>query len=147
MPILTTNADQEPMLKIKIEGKTTPMLVDTRAVYTCVNSNYASHLPLSGKFAKTVGFSGQMQLIPMTAPVCLQTKNKSVTLPVLVSNQTPVNLLGRDTLCKLGLQIWCSPEGVYIDLQGIRTQMMISEPKANVYWIGQIEKKGIIHNT
>ncbi len=51
------------------------MMVDTGAVYTCVNSNYASHLPLSGKFAKTIGFSGQMQLIPLTAPVCLQ-KNK-----------------------------------------------------------------------
>ncbi len=75
------------------------MMVDTGAVYTCVNSNYASHLLLSGKFAKTIGFSGQMQLIPLTA----QTKNKSVTMPILVSNQTPVNLLGRDALCKLGL--------------------------------------------
>ncbi len=159
------------------------MMVDTGAVYTCVNSNYASHLPLTGKFLKTIGFSGQMQLIPLTAPVCLQTKNKSVTMPILVSNQTPVNLLGRDALCKLGLQIWCSPEapvclqtknksvtmpilvsnqtpdnllgrdalcklglqiwcspeGVYIDTIGIETQMMVVEPKANVYWIGHIQ--------
>ncbi len=47
------------------------MMVDTGAVYTCVNANYTSHLALSGKLAKTIGFSGQMQLIPMTAPVCL----------------------------------------------------------------------------
>ncbi len=114
-------------------------MVDTGAVYTCVNSKYASHLPLSVKFAKTIGFSGQMQLIPMTAPVCLQTKNKSVTMPILVSNQTPVNLLGGDALCKMGLQIWCPPDGVYIDTLGIETQMMVLEPKANVYWIGQIE--------
>ncbi len=86
-------------MQIKIEGNATPMMVDTGAVYTSVNSNYASHHPLSGKFAKTIGFSGQMQLIPMKAPVCLQTKNKSVTMPILVSNQTPVNLLGRDALC------------------------------------------------
>ncbi len=77
------------------------MMVDTGAVYTCVNSNYASHLPLSEKFTKTIGFSGQMQLIPMTAPLCLQTENKSITMPIIVSNQTPVNLLGRDTLCKM----------------------------------------------
>ncbi len=32
-----------------------------RAVYTCVNLNYASHLPLSGKFEKTIGLLGQMQ--------------------------------------------------------------------------------------
>ncbi len=60
-------------------------------------------------------------------------------MPILVSNQTPVNLLGRDALCKLGLQMWCSPEGVYIDTIWIETQMMVVEPKANVYWIGHIQ--------
>ncbi len=115
------------------------MMVDTGAVYTCVNSNYTSYLPLSGKFTKTIGFSGKMQLISMTVPVCLQTENKRVTMPILVSNQTPVNLLGRDAFCKMGLQIWCSPDGVYIDTMGIETQIMVLKPKANVYWIGQIE--------
>lgn len=100
------------------------------------------------KFAKTIGFSGQIQLISMPAPVCIQAKNKSVTIPVLVSNQTPVNVLGRDALRKLGLQIWCSPEGVYTDLQGIGKQMMVYEPKANVYWMGQIENDvGQVINT
>ncbi len=80
---LTIKADQEPILQIEIEGKTTPMMVDTGAVYTCVNSNYASDLSLSGKFAKTIGFSGQMQQIPMTAPVCLQTKKKVQQCPFL----------------------------------------------------------------
>ncbi len=75
----------------------------------------------------------------MTAPVCLQTKNKSITMPILVSNQTPVNLLGRYALCKMGLQILCSPDGVYIDTMGIETQMIVLEPKENVYWIGQLE--------
>ncbi len=114
------------------------MMVDTGAVYTCVNSNYASHLPLSVKFVKTTGFSGQMQLILMTALVCLQTKNESITMPIL-SKQTPVNLLGRNALCKMGSQIWCSPDGVYIDAIGIETQMMVLAIKANVYWIGHIE--------
>lgn len=54
-----------------------------------------------------------MQLIPITAPVCLQTKDQSITMPILVSNQTPINLLGRDALRKLGLQIRCSTEGIY----------------------------------
>ncbi len=61
-------------------------------------------------------------------------------MPILVSNQTPVNLLGRDVLCKLGLQIWCSPEGVSIDTEiGIEMQIMVVEPKANVYWIGHTQ--------
>ncbi len=111
------------------------MMVDTGAVYTCVNLNCVSHLPLSGKLAKTIGFSGQMQLITITAPVCLQTENKSVIMFILVSNQTPVNLLGIDALCKMGLQMWYSPDGVYIDTIGIETQIMVLETKANVYWI------------
>ncbi len=43
---------------------------------------------------------------------------------------------GSYALCKLGLQIWCSSEGVYRDTIGVETQMMVVEPKANVYWIG-----------
>jgi hypothetical protein len=53
---------------------------------------------MSGKYAKTIGFSGQTQLIPMTAPVHLMTDGRSATLPILVSEQTPINLLGRDAL-------------------------------------------------
>lgn len=81
-----------------------------------------------------------MQLIPITAPVCLQTKDQSITMPILISNQTPINLLGRDALCKLGLQIRCSTEGIYIAAIGKETQMVIAEPNANVYWTGQIEQ-------
>lgn len=46
----------------------------------------------------------------MTATVCLQTKTKSVKLPILLSDQTPVLLLGRDA-CKMDIQIWCAPDG------------------------------------
>ncbi|XP_056592765.1 uncharacterized protein LOC130411831 [Triplophysa dalaica] len=95
---------------------------------------------MSGKFTKTVGFSGQTQLIPITAPVRLRTKDKEVTLPILVSEQTPVNLLGRDALCKLKLQISCSPEGIYISSKGVR-QMVVTAPQANAYWIGDLEEE------
>ncbi len=108
------------------------MMVDTGAVYTCVNSNYISHLPLSGKCAKTIRFSGQMQLIPTTAPVCLQKKKNYITMPILESNQTPVNLLGRDALFKLGLDIWCSPEGVGRQGQKGRQQMVRVERTVQV---------------
>lgn len=74
-----------------------------------------------------------MQLTPITAPVCLQTKNQSITMPILVSNLTPINLLGRDALYKLGLQIRCCTEGIYIAAIGTETQMVIAEPNANVY--------------
>lgn len=58
--MLTSGADQEPMLQVQVGGKPTAMLVDTGATYTYVSLNYASNLPLSGKFVKTVGILGQM---------------------------------------------------------------------------------------
>lgn len=71
-----TGAEQEPTLLAQLEGRSTPMMVDTGATYTCVSPNNASHLPRSGKFTKTIGFSGQVQLIPMTVLVSLTAKNK-----------------------------------------------------------------------
>ena len=113
------------------------MMIDTGATYTCVSPNYASHLPMSGKYAKTIGFSGNTQIIPMTAPVRLTTKY--VTIPILVSDQTPINLLGRDALCMMGLQIKCSLDGVIIERTGLQLPVMNTEGTANVYWLGGIE--------
>ena len=143
--MISSNADQEPMLQVKIEDKITPIMLDTGATYSCLSPNYASHLPRSGKFVKTVGFSGLTQLIPMTAPVSIKTKDSEIKIPVLVSEQTPVNLLGRDAICKLNLQIWCSPEGIYIDDKGIKQMTVIGdsdlqEPQVNIFWLGNIEE-------
>ena len=98
------------------------MMADTGATYTCVGSKYASHVPMAGKFAKTVGFSGHTQLIPMTAPVMLKLYGRTAKLPILVSDTTPVNLIGRDALCNLGLQILCTPQGIMIETIGTASQ-------------------------
>ncbi len=66
--MISCDADQEPMLKVNIEGKPINLMLDTGASFSCLNPRYASHLPMSGKYMKTVGFSGVTQLLPMTAP-------------------------------------------------------------------------------
>uniref|UniRef100_A0A3B3BQX6 ribonuclease H n=1 Tax=Oryzias melastigma TaxID=30732 RepID=A0A3B3BQX6_ORYME len=119
----------------------TPMLIDTGASYTCVSSAYAAHLPMSDKFVKTVGFSGKTQVTPMTGPVTIIMANKTAKLPILVSDQTPVNLLGRDALCKLKVNILCSPQGVFIDEIGINYQMPQQAQLAKVYWLGNINEQ------
>ena len=140
LPVAIVGADKEPLLQVQIEGKQTPMLVDTGATYTCVSPNYATHLPMSEKFVATVGFSGIKQLIQMTAPVRITTDESETKIPILVSDQTPINLLGRDALCKLNITIWCSPLGVYVDKKGLDLQMagQTQLEKARVYWLGDI---------
>ncbi|KAK0140919.1 hypothetical protein N1851_022096 [Merluccius polli] len=64
---ITNQADEEPVVQVLINKRHT-----NGATYTCVSSKYASHLPMAGTFAKTIGFVGQTQLIPMTAPVTLK---------------------------------------------------------------------------
>lgn len=97
------------------------MLVDTGATYTCASPKYAMPLPKSDKFAKTVGFLGQAQLIPVTAPVSLTPHNKTMRIPILISEHTPINLLGCDALCDLGFKIWCTPDSVYVDEFAIKS--------------------------
>ncbi len=100
---------------------------------------------MSGKYIKTVGFSGVTQLLPMTAPVSISLKDTEIRIPILVSEHTPVNLLGRDAICKLKMQIWCTPDGIYVDDKAIR-QMNVStlqqtqEPCANIYWLGELKE-------
>ncbi len=143
--MISCDADQEPMLQVNIEGKPITLMLDTGASYSCLNPRYASHLPMSGKYIKTVGFSGVTQLLPMTAPVSITLKDTEIRIPVLVSEHTPVNLLGRDAICKLKMQVWCTPDGIYVDDRAIR-QMNVStlqqtqEPCANIYWLGELKE-------
>ncbi|KAL1268405.1 hypothetical protein QQF64_033768 [Cirrhinus molitorella] len=75
--MITRDADQEPMLQVKTEGKPISLLLDTGATFLCLNPTYASHLPMSGKYMKTVGFSGVTQLLPMTAPHSLNRREQT----------------------------------------------------------------------
>ena len=65
---ITKQADEESILQVLVNDRGSPMVADTGATYTCVGSKYASHLPMAGKFAKTVGFSGHTQSIPISTP-------------------------------------------------------------------------------
>uniref|UniRef100_A0A1A8FUS9 Retropepsins domain-containing protein n=1 Tax=Nothobranchius korthausae TaxID=1143690 RepID=A0A1A8FUS9_9TELE len=47
-----TKADREPMINVKIEGKSIPMLADTGATYACIKWDYAPPLPMSEKNVK-----------------------------------------------------------------------------------------------
>ena len=98
-------ADEEPMLQVLIEDEPTLMLVDTGATYTCVSQQYATHLPMSNKLVETIGFSGYKQLIQIATPVRLSTEGSEIRIPIAVSCQTPLNLLGREALCKLKIKI------------------------------------------
>ena len=136
--MLSSQADKEPTLQVNIEGKSVTLMIDTGAIYSCVTTADAQHLPRSksGRVAKTIGFSGQVQLIPFSAPVTVELDGKQIKMPILMSDHTPINLMGRDILSRMGVQIECTPNGLSLISQepchAMASQIPISK---TIYWI------------
>ncbi|CAL9683188.1 unnamed protein product [Knipowitschia caucasica] len=125
------------MLQVLLAGKPVQMMADTGAAYTCVGQPDSRHLPKSQQFVRIVGFSGIKQLTPLSNPVPLHFQGKTIELPVLISEQTPINLLGRDALCKLNCAILCSPDGVIVEAS--HYQMTLNPEEEVVYWLGNLD--------
>ena len=57
-------------------------------------------------------------------------------MPILMSVHTPINLMGRDVLCRMGVQIECTPNGLSLISQepchAMASQIPISKM---IYWI------------
>src|SRR4029434_7899011 len=145
LTVLSERADKEPVMAVQIEGKSVRVMIDTGATYTCVSTDEARHIPLSstGRVAKTIGFSGQVQIIPFSAPITIEVNGKTVKMPILISEKTPVNLLGRDVLCRLGVQIKCTPDGLSLTNQMSQLSMTLrslSTPQTkHIHWIRLLE--------
>jgi len=90
------------------------MMIDARATCTCIQAKYTNHLPLSGQFVKTIGFSGKVALTPMTAPVPVTIGDRTTHIPILVCNKTLLNLLGGDAISGLGFRLECTNQGIHL---------------------------------
>lgn len=118
-------------------------MADCGATFTCIRPHDATHLPMSGKYVRTIGFEGIKQLIPSTKPVELRYKNQKTTIPILVSEQTPIGLLGRDALCRLKCTIKCTPDGCLVEVPHDYDHQMTMRAEAEapvVYWIGNLSQ-------
>ncbi|XP_046899565.1 uncharacterized protein LOC124483259 isoform X2 [Hypomesus transpacificus] len=130
--------EAEPLLQVLVGGRPVEMMIDTGAAYSCISAREASHLPRSGELIKTVGFSGLTQLLPMTTPTEIKIDKKTLLLPLVVSEKTPLNLLGRDVLCQLNCILSCTTQhGVMIDRPVPQMMQQLSN-EATVFWLGGI---------
>ncbi|XP_061634473.1 uncharacterized protein LOC133480455 isoform X2 [Phyllopteryx taeniolatus] len=119
-------------------------MVDSGAAFTCIRPEDAMHLPMSGRFVRTIGFEGVKQLIPSTKPIQLQCQTQQIDLPMLVSEHTPTALLGRDALCKLNCTIRCTPDGCLVDVpykMAPQRLVMTDNIDASVFWLGNISQE------
>ncbi|XP_023181970.1 uncharacterized protein LOC111612296 isoform X1 [Xiphophorus maculatus] len=135
----------DPMLSATLEGRETHFLVDTGASHSTLN--FVSPLSLTSQTVSLTGFSRTEQSLPFTKPLTFTLGNQHLQHSFVSSPTTPVNLLGRDLLIKLGATIMCSvnglivsfPDGTSLPCANFHTdgqfliQPVVSE-YADIYW-------------
>lgn len=105
-----------PNYTLNIEGQKLSFLVDSGATNSVIKQ--ASLLPsprMSGNFVFTISASGQTVKEKFTAPLqCSNEHGTSFRHQFLLSKQCPINLLGRDLMCLLGLCLISTSDGVQV---------------------------------
>ncbi|XP_034083389.1 uncharacterized protein LOC117553517 [Gymnodraco acuticeps] len=103
----------EPLIPVTVLDKQLPFLVDSGARYsTLKDPKYQSQA--SHNTVAVVGFSGQIEQLPLTHKLPSSIAGQTFQHPYLLSPQCPANLLGRDILIKANASILCSPDGLKV---------------------------------
>ncbi|MGL4646345.1 MAG: hypothetical protein ACRCVL_04435 [Cetobacterium sp.] len=82
---------------------------------------------MSGRYLNSVGVSGIIVKEKFTAPLrCVENNQQSFPFSFLLSECCPINLMGRDLICKLGINVISTPKGLKVctsqtgEFQGIK---------------------------
>lgn len=111
---LISSPSEEPNVEINIAGINQTFLLDTGAAKSVLTSSL--NLPMTRKTIRAVGVSGEVQTYPLTAPAEVTIGPLHTKHSFLLAASAPTNLLGRDLLCKMGCVIYCTPDGVFLDI-------------------------------
>ncbi|KAJ1119866.1 hypothetical protein NDU88_008051 [Pleurodeles waltl] len=103
-----------PYVEGRVMGHRVSFLVDTGATRSTVRSIEVPNLPLSGRTVQVVGVANRYLTNPITDPVPVSIGNYQGVHNFVVCDSSPIALLGRDLLCKLGCSIMCLYDGIRI---------------------------------
>ena len=104
-----------PKLTLKISNHPVTFLVDSGATNSVIRTDALPHLPeKSGKTCLTVGSSGMPITESYSVPLKCELNDQMVRHSFLVSQNCPVNLMGRDLMCDFGIVLCSTPEGVKV---------------------------------
>ena len=103
------------MMPVQVNGNTVDVLVDSGATISTVRAAEQVCTPTSN-FITTVGVSGIPNREPLSHTTKLTVEGSDVQHSFLISDKSPINLMGRDLLCKLHATISCTPDGLFLTL-------------------------------
>ena len=90
-------------------------MVDTGATRSTVRSVEVPDLPLLGKQMQVVEVISPNHMNKITKRVLVNIGNIKNKHQFIISDTSPVNLLGRDLLCKMNCVIYFTPHGVSVE--------------------------------
>lgn len=89
------------MMSVEINDTTVDVLVDSGA---------------TDSFVTTVGVAGIPIAEPVSTSSLVSVEGSDMEHSFLISEKTPINLMGRDLLCKLHATIHCTPDGLHVTI-------------------------------
>ena len=111
---VSVSPDEAPVLDLLVNGENIKFLVDTGASLSVIRREEIPDAPLSNKSINTIGASGEPCLEPVTCPLAVAHGDIKVEHTFLSSTVCPVNLMGRDLLCRFGVKLDCSSDGIFM---------------------------------
>lgn len=104
-----------PQYVLTIQGFQICFLVDSGATHSIIKKGafpYRAGVCLSGNYVNSIGASGRIVKERFTVPLRCTDSTKTFKHAFLLSDCCPVNLLGRDLMCRLSVSLVSTPEGV-----------------------------------
>uniref|UniRef100_A0A8P4KCS4 ribonuclease H n=1 Tax=Dicentrarchus labrax TaxID=13489 RepID=A0A8P4KCS4_DICLA len=87
-------------------------LVDSEAEVSVIQSKVIPEAPRTTKCLKTIGASGMPSFEPVSDLLSVSFGDYRGEHQFLLSDVCPVNLLGRDLMCALSIDVHCNPTGI-----------------------------------
>uniref|UniRef100_A0A672Z0G2 Peptidase A2 domain-containing protein n=1 Tax=Sphaeramia orbicularis TaxID=375764 RepID=A0A672Z0G2_9TELE len=117
---------------LTVNGVNLPFLVDSGATYSVIKHADLTPTPqLSGKTIVSMLAGGKLDRESFTVPLTCVSQECSFQHSFLLSPIYPINLCGRDLMCKLGVKLESGPEGLMIT-QGNTVTTYTIQPGAHV---------------
>lgn len=129
-----------PMLDLIIDSKALPFLVDSGATNSVLMAKHYPNVKLSGRFMRSMTAAGVVVREQYTMPIrCEDPGGSALKHSFLLSGVAPFNLLGRDLMCKYGLNIESTPEGLIVTRAEVDSFTMVKYNRTSPKYIYQYD--------
>ncbi|XP_034089450.1 uncharacterized protein LOC117557643 [Gymnodraco acuticeps] len=112
------------MMPVEVNGTTVDILVDSGATLSAVRTK-EKVCKATNSFVTTVGVSGVPIAEPISERTNISVDGSRVQHSFIISEGSPINLMGRDLLCKLQATIHCTPDGLYLTIPDSRVYQAV----------------------